>query len=99
MLLNLTRLGYLEEAKELSTSLNGYLNIYKGFMISSLKALDFYNDIKSGKNCNLEGKESAEWKLIDGVDIIVHIFHPEKRKYYDLEKMWSELLPKERVMI
>jgi uncharacterized protein YyaL (SSP411 family) len=55
MLLNLTRLGYLEEAKELSTSLNGYLNIYKGFMISSLKALDFYNDIKSGKNCNLEG--------------------------------------------
>ena len=55
MLLNLTRLSYLEEAKELSTSLNGYLNIYKGFMISSLKALDFYNDIKSGKNCNLEG--------------------------------------------
>ena len=51
------------------------------------------------KNCNLEGKESAEWKLIDGVDIIVHIFHPEKRKYYDLGKMWSELLPKERVMI
>ena len=50
-------------------------------------------------NCHLEGKESNEWKLIDGIDIIVHIFNPEKRKFYNLEKMWSELLPKERLMI
>ena len=50
-------------------------------------------------NCYLEGKDSNEWKLIDGIDIIVHIFNPEKRKFYNLEKMWSELLPKERLMI
>ncbi len=50
-------------------------------------------------NCHLEGKDSKEWKLIDGIDIIVHIFNPEKRKFYNLEKMWSELLPKERLMI
>ena len=50
-------------------------------------------------NCRLEGKDSSEWKLIDGIDIIVHIFHPEKRKFYDLEKMWSELIPKERLTI
>ena len=50
-------------------------------------------------NCHLEGKDSSEWKLIDGIDIIVHIFNPEKRKFYNLEKMWSELLPKERLMI
>ena len=50
-------------------------------------------------NCNIEGNDSTEWKLIDGKDIIVHIFHPEKRKFYDLEKMWSELLPKERLTI
>ena len=50
-------------------------------------------------NCHLEGKDSNEWKLIDGIDIIVHIFNPEKRKFYNLEKMWSELLPKERLMI
>ena len=50
-------------------------------------------------NCRLEGKESNEWKLIDGIDIIVHIFNPKKRNFYDLEKMWSELLPKERLMI
>ena len=50
-------------------------------------------------NCRLEGKNSNEWKLIDGIDIIVHIFNPKKRKFYNLEKMWSELLPKERLMI
>ena len=50
-------------------------------------------------NCHLEGKDSKEWKLIDGIDIIIHIFNPEKRKFYNLEKMWSELLPKERLMI
>ena len=50
-------------------------------------------------NCHLEGKNSNEWKLIDGIDIIVHIFNPKKRKFYNLEKMWSELLPKERLMI
>ena len=50
-------------------------------------------------DCHLEGKDSNEWKLIDGIDIIVHIFNPKKRNFYDLEKMWSELLPKERLMI
>ena len=50
-------------------------------------------------NCYLEGKNSNEWKLVDGIDIVVHIFNPEKRKFYNLEKMWSELLPKERLMI
>ena len=50
-------------------------------------------------NCRLEGRDSNEWKLIDAKDIIIHIFHPEKRKFYDLEKMWSELIPKERLTI
>ena len=50
-------------------------------------------------NTKIEGKESSDWKLIDGIDLIVHIFNPEKRKFYDLEKMWSELIPKERVLI
>ena len=50
-------------------------------------------------NCKIEGKESSEWKLVDGMDLIVHIFIPVKRKFYELEKMWSELIPKEKVMI
>ena len=34
------------------------------------------------KDSKIEGKESNEWKLVDGIDLIVHIFHPEKRKFY-----------------
>ena len=48
---------------------------------------------------HIEGKESSDWKLIDGKDIIVHIFNPEKRKVYQLERMWSELIPEERIII
>ncbi len=50
-------------------------------------------------NCKIEGKDSSDWKLVDGIDLIVHIFNPEKRKFYELEKMWSELMPKEKVII
>jgi len=51
------------------------------------------------KNSKIEGKDSNEWKLVDGIDLIVHIFHPEKRKFYELEKIWSELIPKEKLII
>jgi len=50
-------------------------------------------------NCKIEGKDSTDWKLVDTQDIIVHIFHPEKREFYDLENMWSEEIPKEKAMI
>ena len=50
-------------------------------------------------NCRIEGRESNDWKLVDAQDVIVHIFHPEKREFYDLEKMWSEEIPKEKAMI
>ena len=53
----------------------------------------------NGIICKIEGNESTDWKLVDGLDVIVHIFNPEKRKFYELEKMWSELIPKEKVMI
>ena len=51
------------------------------------------------RNSKIEGKDSIEWKLVDGIDLIVHIFHPEKRKFYELEKIWSQVIPKEKVMI
>ena len=55
MLINLLRLGMMNEAKVLSSSLNGYLNIYKSHMMTTLRALDYYNNINSGKNCNEQG--------------------------------------------
>ena len=50
-------------------------------------------------DCRIEGKNSNDWKLVDAHDVIVHIFHPEKREFYDLEKMWAEEIPKEKAMI
>ena len=55
MLINFVRLGMMEEANKLSESLNGYLNIYKDHMMTSLRAIDFFNNIKKGKNCNEQG--------------------------------------------
>ena len=68
--------------------------------IQSLSEQVFEKFKKSGiNNCKIEGKNSNDWKLVDGIDLIVHIFHPEKRKFYELEKMWSELMPKEKLII
>ena len=61
-------------------------------LVSELKKIGVYN-------CRIEGKNSNDWKLVDTIDIIIHIFHPEKREFYDLEKMWSEPTPKEKILI
>ena len=55
MLLNFSRLGMKNEARELSNSLNGYLNVYKSLMTSSLKSIDYFNMIESNRNCNEDG--------------------------------------------
>ena len=44
-------------------------------------------------------EKKVDWKLVDAHDVIVHLFHPEKREFYDLERMWSEDIPKEKAMI
>ena len=41
-----------------------------------------------GRLCKLEGKSSGDWVLIDAGDVIVHVFRPEVREFYQLEKMW-----------
>ena len=41
----------------------------------------------------VEGKPQGDWVLIDASDVIVHLFRPEIRAYYNLEKMWGEALP------
>ena len=38
--------------------------------------------------CKIEGMESGDWVLIDAGDVIVHVFRPEVREFYQLEKMW-----------
>lgn len=42
-----------------------------------------------------EGLESCDWALIDAGEIIIHVFRPEVRDFYNLEKMWSQERPQE----
>ena len=69
-----------------------HLQSLSEILVSDLKKFGVYG-------CRIEGKESNDWKLVDAIDVIVHIFHPEKRVFYDLEKMWSEPIPKEKASI
>ncbi len=55
MLINFIRLGMMDKAKMLSGSLNGYLNVYKSHMMTAIRAIDYYNNVNSGKNCNEQG--------------------------------------------
>ena len=85
------------------TSIADFMIIASGNSSRHIQALSeiLINGLKKKgiDNCHLEGRDSNDWKLIDARDIIVHIFHPEKRKFYNLESMWSELIPKERLTI
>ena len=85
------------------TSIADFMIIASGNSSRHIQALSetLVDELKKKgiNNCRLEGRNSNEWKLIDAIDIIVHVFHPEKRKFYNLEKMWSELIPKERLTI
>ena len=85
------------------SSMADYMIIASGTSSRHIQALSeqVFDKLKKNgvQNCKIEGKDSNDWKLVDGIDLIVHIFHPEKRKFYELEKMWSELIPKEKVII
>ena len=85
------------------SSMADYMIIASGTSSRHIQSLSeqVLNKLKDNgiKDSKIEGKDSNEWKLVDGIDLIIHIFHPEKRKFYELEKMWSELIPKEKLII
>ena len=56
-------------------------------------------DLKKSKGVSptIEGQEGCDWVLIDFGDVIVHLFRPEVRTFYNIEKMWTVDLPSDQV--
>ena len=91
--INLENKSYIADYMIIASGTSSrHLQSLSEILVSELKKIGL-------ENCRIEGKDSKDWKLVDTHDIIVHIFHPEKRQFYDLEKMWSEEIPKEKAYI
>ena len=46
--------------------------------------------IREGRKCKVEGGESSNWRLLDGGDVVVHVFSHKGREFYRLERLWEE---------
>ena len=91
--INLKKKSYIADYMVIASGTSSrHLQSLSEILVAELKKLGI-------EGCRIEGKDSDDWKLVDAHDVIVHIFHPEKREFYDLEKRWSEETPKEKAMI
>tara|TARA_B110000305_G_C19425753_1_gene633492 strand:- start:1592 stop:1939 length:348 start_codon:yes stop_codon:yes gene_type:complete len=91
--INLKNKSYIADYMIIASGTSSrHLQSLSEILVTELKKLGI-------NGCRIEGRNSNDWKLVDALDVIVHIFHPEKREFYDLEKMWSAEIPKEKVMI
>ncbi len=86
------------------TALADYFIIATGTSTTHIKALSDEVELLMKQNRNLvpdhiEGQSTGRWILIDYKDIVVHIFHPEERAHYSLDKLWMTKRPEETNII
>ena len=95
----LTRLDDMKAEDTVTIDLTGKTSIADAMVVTSGRSNRHVTSIaenaieglsKAGvKGIRVEGKRNGDWVLIDAGDIIVHVFRPEVRAFYDLEKMWA----------
>ena len=78
------------------SSIGDYMVIASGRSSRQINAIatNLMDHLKQILQCSarIEGKDSDDWILVDTGDIIVHLFRPEVREFYQLEKMWQTAL-------
>ena len=78
------------------SSIGDYMIIASGRSSRQVTAISekLVDNIKKdfGRLSKVEGKNAGDWVLIDTGDVIVHVFRPEVREFYQLEKMWQPLI-------
>ena len=102
-------LGWLDDAKAenlVSIDLNGKSSIGDFMVIATGRSDRHVGAIAEQlrkhlkdvgyENVRVEGLQTCDWVLIDAGDILVHVFRPEVRDFYNLEKMWSASRPGEQ---
>jgi len=84
------------------SSIADYMVIATGRNARQLTAMAAHLDAKLGKagvkRIAIEGMRQGDWVLVDGGDIIIHLFRPEVRGFYNLEKMWGTSQPGQGLM-
>jgi ribosome-associated protein len=71
---------------------NRHVSAIADQLVERLKAEGF-------RNLRVEGVPQCDWVLVDSGDVVVHLFRPEVRTFYNLEKLWSPLAPDERMAV
>ena len=71
---------------------NRHVSAIADQLVEKLKAAGF-------SHLRVEGVPQCDWVLVDSGDVVVHLFRPEVRSFYNLEKLWSPLAPDERIAV
>ena len=83
------------DLKKIHESTSDFFIICEANNITQLKAIADNIEYEVKHQCGelpykTEGKTAAQWLLIDYINVVVHVMHPESRKFYQIEEMWSD---------
>jgi len=83
------------DLKKIPEAVADFFIVCQASSTTQVKAIGDFIEYEVKENCGEnpykhEGKSTAQWVLIDYVNIVIHIMHPEARKFYRIEDMWSD---------
>lgn len=83
------------DLKKINEATSDFFIICEASSTTQLKAIADFIEYEVKTKCDeipykSEGKQAAQWLLIDYINVVVHVMHPEARRFYQLEEMWSD---------